>query len=232
MNSQPKLILLSIFFVCFSSLAQQSIKSKTIAPLEFAENISSTLGTQILDVRTPEEFNLGHIDNSLNIDWLGTTFVADTKKLDKKNPVYVYCKSGNRSSKAVKKLEELGFETIIELEGGYTQWQLTSFNKPNTPIIGMSLQEFNRLLESEKAVLINFSGNCTSCQKIESIISKLGKEQANRVQIITIDFEKNKTIAAKLEVDNLPALLLYKNKNLSWRQSGVVTEEELKKQLQ
>jgi rhodanese-related sulfurtransferase len=232
MKSHPNLLLLSIFFVCFSSLAQQSIKSKTIAPLAFAENISSTFGPQILDVRTPEEFNSGHIDNALNINWLGTTFVADTKKLDKKKPIYVYCKSGNRSSKAVKKLEELGFETIIELEGGYTQWQLTSFDKPNTPTIGMSLQEFNHLLESEKAVLINFTGNCTSCQKTESIFSKLGKEQADKVQIITIDFEKNKTIAAELEVENLPTLLLYKNKNLRWRQSGVVTEGDLLKQLQ
>jgi rhodanese-related sulfurtransferase len=84
----------------------------------FAETINTTQNPQIIDVRTPEEFMEGHIDDATNVNWLGDHFVSDAEKLDKTKPIFVYCKSGARSKKATEKLEELGFKNIYELEGG------------------------------------------------------------------------------------------------------------------
>jgi rhodanese-related sulfurtransferase len=56
-----------------------------------------------------EEFTQGHIDDAVNVNWLGDNFVADAKKFDKTKPVFVYCKSETR--KATEKLNELGFKT-------------------------------------------------------------------------------------------------------------------------
>ena len=109
----------------FACNAQTSDKIKTISATDYSENINNNKNPQIIDVRTPNEYSTGHIKNAKNIDWLGDDFEEQTKVLDVKKPVYVYCKSGNRSSKAAKKLEELGFTQIYELRGGILEWSST-----------------------------------------------------------------------------------------------------------
>lgn len=124
----------SIFFVLLSfvilSCNGQTTKNiKTIEAKAFAEKINATENPQILDVRTPGEFNAGHIENADNVNWLGDSFVKESEKYDKTKPVFVYCKSGGRSKKATEKLEELGFENIYELEGGYMKWDAEGLSK-------------------------------------------------------------------------------------------------------
>lgn len=117
-------ILFALFFLfsLFSGNAQTITKIKTVEVAAFAKEIKTTPKPQILDVRTPEEFAGGHIDNATNIDWQGENFVKSIEKLDKNKPVYVYCRSGKRSLKASEKLEELGFKKIYNLDGGYLKW--------------------------------------------------------------------------------------------------------------
>jgi rhodanese-related sulfurtransferase len=80
-------------------------------------------GLVILDVRTPAEFAAGHLANALDVDVRAATFAADIAKLDPKVPYFVYCHSGNRSATASTYLEQHGFTTIFELQGGITAWQ-------------------------------------------------------------------------------------------------------------
>ena len=83
---------------------------------------------QLVDVRTPEEFSEGHLENAINIDVTADDFDAKVVGLDKEKPVMVYCKSGGRSAKASARLKELGFKNISDLEGGITNW--TNEDKP------------------------------------------------------------------------------------------------------
>ncbi len=83
---------------------------------------------QLIDVRTPEEYNEGYITNAQNINFLAPTFSDAIKNLDKKKPVIVYCKSGRRSGKSIKKLLEAGFKEIYDLEGGFTKWKQDGFD--------------------------------------------------------------------------------------------------------
>jgi rhodanese-related sulfurtransferase len=53
----------------------------------------------------------------------GSAFESEIQKLDKTQPVYVYCRSGARSQKAAEKMVEMGFTQVIDLEGGYLSWQ-------------------------------------------------------------------------------------------------------------
>ena len=121
---------LLISFVILSCNGQAAKNIKTIESKDFAETMNTTQNPQILDVRTPEEFTQGHIDNAANVNWLGDRFVADAEKFDKTKPVFVYCKSGRRSKKATEKLQELGFKNIYELEGGFMKWSAAGLNKP------------------------------------------------------------------------------------------------------
>ncbi|MGZ6983053.1 MAG: rhodanese-like domain-containing protein [Ilumatobacteraceae bacterium] len=77
----------------------------------------------VLDVRTPAEFAAGHIAGAIDIDLTAATFAGETAKLDPKTPYFVYCHSGNRSAQAVAFLQQHGFNSIYELQGGIAAWQ-------------------------------------------------------------------------------------------------------------
>ncbi|WKL44932.1 thioredoxin domain-containing protein [Flavobacterium sp. ZE23DGlu08] len=222
-----------ICFVVLSCNGQNSKEIKTIGSKAFAEKIATTQNPQILDVRTPEEFTSDHIDNAKNINWLGTTFVANVEKLDKSQPVFVYCKSGGRSQKAAEKLNELGFKTIYQLDGGMLKWDAAGLSKPSATIIGLSVPEYNKLLNSDKKVLINFYAEwCAPCKKMTPYVLQMQKDLADKVTIIRLDADKNKTLISQMKISELPTLLLYDKAAVKWKHSGFISEDDLKKQLQ
>ena len=116
------IIFLFVFtFFTVSTFAQKSGEIKVIDPSAFKKEIT-TKKVQLVDVRTPKEYKEGHIKGAKNIDFFSEKFSRKFKKFDKNKPVYIYCRSGNRSAKAAVKLSEMGFSTIIDLEGGYNAW--------------------------------------------------------------------------------------------------------------
>lgn len=87
---------------------------------------------QLVDVRTADEFNEGTIGKAQNIDYLSEDFTVKLKGLNKDEPVYVFCRSGNRSEKARKIMLDLGFKEVYDLQGGYnawTEWEATKEQK-------------------------------------------------------------------------------------------------------
>ena len=79
---------------------------------------------QLVDVRTPREYRGGHIARAVNIDYFqGAAFEEAFEKMDKNKPVYLYCRSGNRSLKAARKLVAMGFEKVYDLQGGILRWK-------------------------------------------------------------------------------------------------------------
>jgi len=236
------LFFLFISFAISSCNGQQSKNIKNIPAEDFANQINKTPKAQILDVRTPEEFDVEHIDNSININWLGDSFLEGTKNLDKSKPVFVYCKSGARSAKASEKLQELGFTTIYQLEGGFLKWNAAGMStraegeqgeaKPSDKIIGMRSQEYAELLNTDKKVLIDFYAEwCAPCKKMTPYIIKMQKDLADKVLIIRLNADENPTLMKEMKISELPTLLIYKNKELKWKNSGYISEEDLKKQL-
>lgn len=114
------LFLSSLFYSC----AQETEQVQILNADDFKTAISVS-NVQLVDVRTAEEFKLGHIQNALNIDiYQKENFTNAIGKLDKNKPVYLYCRSGKRSHDASMKLEEMGFEEIYDLKGGYLAWTL------------------------------------------------------------------------------------------------------------
>jgi len=80
-------------------------------------------GIQLVDVRTPEEFASGHLENAVNINFYADDFKDRINEMDKEKEVYLYCRSGGRSAKAAKELEAMGFKKVYDLEGGILKWQ-------------------------------------------------------------------------------------------------------------
>ena len=72
----------------------------------------------IVDVRTPEEYEEGHLEQAVNINWFDSDFQQKVSNLDKDKKIFVYCKKGGRSTKAAAVLDSLGFD-VVNLLGGY-----------------------------------------------------------------------------------------------------------------
>jgi rhodanese-related sulfurtransferase len=77
----------------------------------------------LIDVRTPEEYKAGHLKYATNIDFKSANFKEEVKKLNKKRPVYLYCRTGNRSGKAADSLQALGFKSYYNI-GGFEELKL------------------------------------------------------------------------------------------------------------
>ena len=76
----------------------------------------------LVDVRTESEFDDGHIKGAINIDYFSSTFSDEISELGLETPVLVYCKSGNRSGKAMKIMNDLRFKEVYNLTGGFKGW--------------------------------------------------------------------------------------------------------------
>ena len=80
-------------------------------------------GYAIIDVRTPEEYDEGHIQGALNINVKSEAFVTEIEKLSKSDTLLVYCRSGRRSLYAAQVMVSFGFQKIYDLEGGFVNWE-------------------------------------------------------------------------------------------------------------
>ena len=121
-----KWISMLLLFIGMGTAMAQSGKIQSLSVNDFEKAIKQKK-TQLVDVRTPEEYKSGHIKGAFNIDVKNSEFDNQILKLKKKNPVAVYCRSGHRSKIAAQKLSEKGF-SVIELDHGFNDW--TGQGKP------------------------------------------------------------------------------------------------------
>lgn len=96
-----------------------------LTPEELKEKRSQDPGI-LLDVRTPSEFQAGHIAGASNVDFLGGQFAAEFESYDKSKTYYLYCASGNRSGKAAQLMLDAGFEKAFNA-GGFAELAAAGF---------------------------------------------------------------------------------------------------------
>lgn len=91
---------------------------------DWAAQLAADTNAVILDVRTEDEWEEGVIPGAvLNDIYKGQGFIYRLEELDKTKNYYVYCKAGGRSSQACSIMNQLGFETTYNLEGGMMHWE-------------------------------------------------------------------------------------------------------------
>lgn len=239
---KTKIITLTLLFLGLFSCQKKSNTETTSASDEsiyekieagqFAELLQANPQAQVLDVRTPEEFESGHLENAQNLNWNEPeTFEKGVTTLVKDKPVFVYCLAGSRSSAAAQKLQSMGFTTIYELDGGYLKWRAAGL--ANAQVSGgMTQADLDKILNTDKKVLVDFYTTwCGPCKKLKPILDQIATEMKSEVVVVRIDAEANAALAEALKVEGYPTLILYQNKKQIWRNLGYLTEEEIKKQL-
>ena len=78
-------------------------------------DVDFTADSIMIDVRTPEEFESGHLAGALNINWEGAEFMQAVDALDKSANYAIYCRSGNRSAQAIDMMASMGFTNLTNL---------------------------------------------------------------------------------------------------------------------
>ena len=94
---------------------------------DLMEENSDNQSFVIMDVRTPGEFASGYIEGAVNIDYYSEEFRDRLNKLDKEKIYLIYCRSGNRSGKALNIMKELAFRETYNMMGGIIQWKAEGY---------------------------------------------------------------------------------------------------------
>lgn len=115
-------MLLGLSFLMVLSACAQSDQVKKVNSTEVSQMIAQDTSYVVLDVRTPDEFNAGHIEGAVNIDVTQSDAFMHLDKLNPNAKYIVHCNSNNRSKIAIDYMKENGFKTIYNMQDGYQGW--------------------------------------------------------------------------------------------------------------
>jgi len=93
-----------------------------VSATEAAASLAAAPDQVVLDVRTAEEFESGHLAGAINIDFYAADFRNLLDELNKDTSYVLYCRSGNRSAETSRVMGELQFTAVDEIEGGILAW--------------------------------------------------------------------------------------------------------------
>lgn len=223
--------------------ATSEASGPNLAPQQFADKLAASEGAQVIDVRTTGEFANGHLANAQNINIDGDAFETEINKLDKTKPVFIYCLSGARSTSALETFQKNGFSNVYHLDGGLLAWRAAGLSmdvaakKPATEAVpatakealtGLSKAAFDELLNTDKYVLVDFNAEwCGPCKVLSPILDKIAAEKQDKMKLIKIDVDQNEQLSTEFGISSIPLLHLYKNKQLVWKQVGLVSKAEI-----
>lgn len=119
------LFLSILFIIAGCAITQKKLKEDVTCrqALKLIQIHSRDTNFVVLDVRTPEEYNNGHIEKALNIDYKSADFQDKIKALDKRKTYLVYCRSGGRSAKSIEIMKNLNLNNLYHLFVGMEKWK-------------------------------------------------------------------------------------------------------------
>lgn len=218
---------MSLFFTLCSCGQNQ-----TINVTEFEKQLIATKGEQLIDVRTPQEFEKYRIKSAKNIDFRSPNFRNEIEKLDKNKPVLIYCLSGVRSRSALAVFQDAGFKTVYNLEGGINAWSKAekAIDQDLSGKGEVGGKYYETVISSKGYVLVDFYAPwCAPCRKMLPVVEELAKTYSDRFQLLTVDFDQNRLLAKEQNITSVPYLIIFKDGEKIWSKDRETTKEEIMK---
>jgi molybdopterin/thiamine biosynthesis adenylyltransferase/rhodanese-related sulfurtransferase len=108
-------------------LAQIKAEIEEVDAVRARELLDSTEPPLLVDVREPDEWSEGHLPGAIHVPRGNLESRIERAAPDRAQSIILYCQVGNRSAFAAKTLEELGYENVVSLSGGFTDWKRNGF---------------------------------------------------------------------------------------------------------
>ena len=226
---------LLVFVISLAILAGCTKHFNNKSAEEFKSIIDSDQDITILDVRTPEEFAQNHLQDAINLNVHASNFNDEIDKLDKSNPILVYCKSGARSSKAAEILVNNGFSEVYNLEGGILQWELKdlplALEKKDIKT-KFTLDEYNEVVTGNNLVLVDFYADwCGPCKMMAPHIKTVKEKYGDKLTILKVNTDYSLEVGKHFNITGIPLVKLYSNGEQVYDRVGYHSEEELEEVL-
>jgi thioredoxin 1 len=196
----------------------------------FAAKLKQTPEAILIDVRTPQEYDQGFIEQALNIDYKNSGFHTRIGAMDKTRPYFVYCLSGGRSNAAADYMRSHGFSQVYELKGGLLKWTLPLTAPAAAPERKdqLSMQDYHRLVSAGKKVLVDFYAPwCAPCREMEPMLTALADEYKGNVTIVRINIDENQQLTKELGIEEIPVLKIFKEGKEVWTHTGMTDKVTL-----
>lgn len=234
------LLLSPLLFVSLNSCSSSSSKNKggTLSDLDvnsFEQQLLALQSPQLIDVRTPGEYEQGFIKGAVNADLSSGALEQLIPSLDKNKEVFVYCLSGGRSSSAADYLHEQGFAKVYNLNGGLVKWNAAGkhiqYDLEAPKAEGMKQETFKGLTQSKEYVLVDYRAEwCKPCVVMAPMLDSIAAKHAQNLLLLKIDADENKDLLRENQIESLPVLELYKNGIKVWSHQGLISGLDLQKQ--
>jgi len=193
--------------------------TQSITTTAFEKELKST-ETQLLDVRSIEEYNAGHLPNALQADWNNDAeFATRTKALDKSKTVLVYCLSGARSNSAMQWLYSNGFKKVYNLQGGINKWKQANLPlEKGAEVAQINTETFKADLVQYYEVFVDFGAPwCPPCKKMETTIDSLQQ----KIKVIKINVSEQDALSKAFTIEEMPTLIYFKKGVEIFRNQGI-----------
>jgi rhodanese-related sulfurtransferase/glutaredoxin-related protein len=220
-----KLLTAVLLLTITSAAIAQKDTVNTYPPLTadlFAAKIKQQPKPQIVDVRTPEEFSINHINGAININLKLANYLDGLVDLDKTKPVFLYSIQNYRSGILAKELREKGYAEVYELKSGIPAWIGAGYPYYSSVKDVVSIADYKKIIADNKLVLVDIGTKyCGSCVKVKQLVDSLKSESNNSFETVQIELYNNPQLAADLkEIKAVPTVLIYKEGKLVWKKTG------------
>jgi phage shock protein E len=115
--------LLSLVVAMMALICVRAADPKNISVEDAAKLLKTDTNIVVLDVRTPKEFEAGHIKGATNINFQDKEFADRIAKLDKSKTYLVHCAAGGRSAKACEQIKTLNLKSVLHMNQGFNKWK-------------------------------------------------------------------------------------------------------------
>lgn len=217
---------MAVFTACNTAQGQQKLE-----PAAFEKELQ-TSGAQavLVDVRTPEEFNTGHLQGAQNIDFRAADFEAQISKLDPSKTVFLYCASGGRSEEAATMLTRKGFKSIREMQGGIIAWRNNGLPLANAKPLPRDYtpEQFDEAISGDKLVMVDFYTTwCGPCKMMAPDIERIKQDMSDKVVVMKIDAEAYTDLSSRYRISGYPTVMFFKKGQTLRTLMGRQSYEEL-----
>lgn len=214
----------------FIALSQQVNQVSSPRFFEIIQNQDGIL----LDVRTEQEFQSGHIENSGQMNFYARDFAQQLLQLPKDRPIYLYCNTGRRSNIAAQFLIRNGYTQVYNLQRGIVEWNHAGLPVTVPSHARMDVEnsfnqtEFERLISSGKLVFVDFYAPwCGPCMQMMPMIDEMKSRFEGRIEVVKINADASRPLMRQLSISSIPHLVLYKNGDIVFEHTGLIEENRL-----